>query len=208
MSETVDVIDTLAGISPGDRWDALRRRRPESRSHAQGAYEALFVSVDAAEMSPAERFAVAVFVAQLHGDDEAVRFYGGALDATPEGARLADIVRTEARRASHPGPYGAFLHDNAPESVPGPTYSVGSVEAAYALGDRLGAALEHAHMLVLHPRDASRAHLQQLLDAGWSTTGIVTLSQLVSFLAFQLRVAAGVRAMRAAGSASTEGDRR
>ena len=32
-----------------------------------------------------------------------------------------------------------------------------------------------------------------LADAGWSTDGIVTVSQLVSFLAFQLRVAAGLR---------------
>ena len=49
------------------------------------------------------------------------------------------------------------------------------------------AALAHVHMLVFHPRDASPASLQALLDAGWSNTGIVTLSQLVAFLAFQIR---------------------
>ena len=34
---------------------------------------------------------------------------------------------------------------------------------------------------------------QALIDAGWSTTGIVTLSQLVAFLAFQIRAVTGLR---------------
>jgi uncharacterized protein YciW len=50
-------------------------------------------------------------------------------------------------------------------------------------------------MLVFHPRDADAASLQSLLDAGWSNTGIVTLSQLVAFLAFQIRTAAGLRTL-------------
>lgn len=67
-----------------------------------------------------------------------------------------------------------------------------------ALGARLSAALAHAHLLVFHPRDASPQALQRLLDAGWSTTGVVTLSQLVDFLTFQLRVIAGLTALGAA----------
>jgi CMD domain protein len=65
---------------------------------------------------------------------------------------------------------------------------------------RLAAALEHAHLLIFHPRDASPAALQKLLDAGWSTTDIVTLSQLVSFLSFQIRVVAGLRALAGASA--------
>jgi CMD domain protein len=61
-----------------------------------------------------------------------------------------------------------------------------------ALGPRLAAAFEHTHMLVFHPRDASAASLQSLLDAGWSTNDIVTVSQLVSFLSYQIRVVAGL----------------
>jgi uncharacterized protein YciW len=57
--------------------------------------------------------------------------------------------------------------------------------------------LQHAHAPVFHPRDAGAADLQKLLDAGWSTTGIVTLSQLVAFLSFQIRVVAGLRALGA-----------
>jgi uncharacterized protein YciW len=68
------------------------------------------------------------------------------------------------------------------------------------LGERLSAALEHAHLLVFRPRDASPAALQALLDAGWSTSGIVTLSQLVAFLSFQIRVVVGLRALAATPS--------
>ena len=68
------------------------------------------------------------------------------------------------------------------------------------LGIRLTAALAHAHMLVFHPRDARAAALQELLDAGWSNTGIVTLSQLVAFLTFQIRTVVGLRALAAAGT--------
>jgi len=66
------------------------------------------------------------------------------------------------------------------------------------LGGRLSAAFAHGHMLVFHPRDASPASLQALRDAGWSKTDIVTLSQLVAFLAFQIRAIAGLRALSVA----------
>jgi uncharacterized protein YciW len=51
------------------------------------------------------------------------------------------------------------------------------------------------HLLVLHPRDADPAALQALLDAGWSATGIVTLSQIAAFLSFQIRVVVGLRTL-------------
>ena len=65
------------------------------------------------------------------------------------------------------------------------------------LGARLSAALDHMHLLVFHPRDAAPAALQVLLDAGWSTTDIVTLSQIAAFLSFQIRVVAGLRVLAA-----------
>ena len=66
------------------------------------------------------------------------------------------------------------------------------------LGPRLAAAFDHLHLLVFHPRDAAPEALQTLLDAGWSTTDIVTLSQLAAFLSFQIRVAAGLRVLSGA----------
>lgn len=66
-------------------------------------------------------------------------------------------------------------------------------------------AFEHAHLLVFRPRDASRQALQTLLDAGWSNDGIVTLSQLVAYLAFQVRLVEGLTALAAsAGDTATQ----
>ena len=202
-SPSLDVIDTLTGITAGDVLDAARARRPEARAHAQGSFEALFQPVSVTEVTLPERAAVALFVARLHGQAAAVAFYGALLRETGGGAGLEPLIVAEAERAAGSGPYGAFRAENVAESVAGPEYSVDSVEAAYALGDRLSAALEHAHMLVLHPRDADRDRLQHLLNAGWSTTGVVTLSQLIAFLAFQLRVIHGLSALRAAEGAAT-----
>ena len=58
---------------------------------------------------------------------------------------------------------------------------------------------DHCERLVPDPATARRLvserrpELQALLDAGWSNDDIVTLSQLVAFLAFQIRAAAGLR---------------
>lgn len=198
-----DIIDALTGIATGDVLDVARSRRPEAKRHAQGSFEALFQPLDASHVTLPERAAVALFVARLHGQRAAVQFYGTLLRETGGGDVLEPVIVAEADRASGAGPYGAFRAENAPESVPGLEYAVDSVEASYAVPDRLAAALEHAHFLVFHPRDAARERLQRLLDDGWSTTGVVTLSQLVSFLTFQLRVIHGLTVLREAdGGAS------
>lgn len=195
-----DVLDALTGITAGDALDAARARRQDARTHAQGSFEALFLPEDTTQVSLAERAAVGLFVARLHENEAAVTFYGALLRETGGGPGLEPFIVAEADRAAGQGPYGEFKAENASESVASPVYTVDSVVAVVSLGDRLSAALEHAHLLVLHPRDAAREHLQLLLDAGWSTTGIVTLSQLVSFLAFQLRVAHGFGVVRETGS--------
>ena len=71
---------------------------------------------------------------------------------------------------------------------------------AQALGERLSAAFAHTHLLVFRPREARAEALQALVDAGWSADDIVSLSQLVAFLTFQLRVAWGLRVLAAASA--------
>ena len=83
------------------------------------------------------------------------------------------------------------------EDTPGPSHRV-AVETRRALGPRLAAAFDHLHLLVFHPRDAAAPALQALLDAGWSTTDIVTLSQIAAFLSYQIRVVAGLRILAGA----------
>ena len=101
----------------------------------------------------------------------------------------------QSPRQATTGPYGRFpAGPLSVEDAIGPGFAIDAA-LAEALGPRLATALAHAHMLVFHPRDAAPEAFRPLLDAGWSTTGLVTLSQIVAFLAYQLRVVAGLRVL-------------
>lgn len=188
-----DVIDRLVGIRPGTPLDAIRSRRPEARAQAQASYAALFDPAEPAGIAPAERLAVATFVAALHGAADVAGHYRGRLAALDPA--LAGAVDAAATTAAGEGPYGRFpAGPLSAEDEPGPAW-LPDAAIASAVGTRLAAAFAHMHLLVFHPRDAAGEHLQALLDAGWSTTDVVTLSQIASFVAFQLRAVAGLRAL-------------
>jgi CMD domain protein len=190
-----DVIDTLVGIEPGSALDAIRHRRPDARNQAQASYRALFAPESPGEVTETERFAVAAFVAGVHGSAETASFYAAGLGASGASAELHRAVDAAIAVAKGQGPYGAYpAGPLSREDTAGPTHRV-AAETRRALGSRLATAFDHMHLLVFHPRDAEPAALQVLLDAGWSTTGIVTLSQIAAFLSFQIRVVAGLRAL-------------
>jgi CMD domain protein len=143
-----------------------------------------------------ERFAVAAFVAGLHGEPATRDFYRSKLRAAD--TSIGTAVDAEIVRGSTKGPYGAYpAGPLSREDTTGLIYRV-SDDSRRSLGARLAAALEHTHLLVFRPRDSNPFALQALLDAGWSSTDIVTLSQLVAFLSFQIRAVAGLRALAAA----------
>lgn len=192
-----DVIDSLTGIASGDHLDRIRLGREQARTHAQQSYLSLFAPTPpvVGDFDIADRFALAAFVAGLHGHAGVVRFYAAQLAGQGARAGVADAIAAEAARGAAQGPYGSYpAGPLSAEDTAGPSYAVGDAHREL-LGERLSAALVHAHLLVFHPRDASPAALQALLDAGWSSTGIVTLSQLVAFLAFQIRVVTGLQAL-------------
>jgi len=190
-----DVIDVLVGIAPGSPLDAIRARRPEARTHAQASYRALFAPAEPSDVTSHERFAVGAFVTGLHGDGGVATFYAARLADTGAPPALRDAVGAAIAEAKAHGPYGRFpAGPLSRENAAGPIYRV-SAETRRALGPRLAAAFEHMHLLVFHPRDADSPALQALLDAGWSTTAIVTLSQIAAFLSFQIRVVAGLRTL-------------
>ncbi|MGY3149717.1 CMD domain protein [Bradyrhizobium sp. USDA 3397] len=200
MMAPKDIIDTLAGIEPGSTLDAIRARRLQARENAQKSYLALFEPVDAGDISRTERAAVAAFVTGLHGESPVAAFYRDKLAANADGAPLLDAINAEIERGKTSGPYGAYpAGPLSIENKAGLIYRV-SAERKPVLGPRLVAALEHAHLLVFHPRDAASADMKALLAAGWSATGIVTLSQLVAFLSFQVRVVSGLRTLAAASA--------
>jgi CMD domain protein len=193
-----DVIDTLVGIKPGSALDAIRNRRLDARNQAESSYCALFAPEIPGEVTATERFAVAAFVAGLHGDAETTAFYAAGLAASAASAELRRAIDATIAAAKGQGPYGSYpAGPLSREDTTGPTYRV-AAETRRALGSRLAAAFDHMHLLVFHPRDAASGALQALLDAGWSTTDIVTLSQIAAFLSFQIRVIAGLRALAGA----------
>jgi CMD domain protein len=190
-----DVIDALVGIAPGSPLDAIRARRPEARAHAQATYRALFAPEAPGNVSTQERFAVGGFVAGLHGATAIAAYHAERLAESGASAALKEAVDAAIAEARTSGPYGRYpAGPLSREDTAGLSYRAGAATRR-TLGPRLAAAFEHVHMLVFHPRDAAPAALQALLDAGWSTTDIVTLSQIVAFLSFQIRVVTGLRAL-------------
>lgn len=154
--DAVDVIDHLAGEGEGGQIARLRSLRPQARENAQRSYEALLEPADPGSVPLRERYAVAAYVAQLHGPGPAAELYLENL--RDEDEDLAELIA-----------------------------------AGRSTGEQhLDAGLAHAELLVQRPREAAPAHLRALEAAGWDADGIVTLSQLVSFLTFQLRVAHGL----------------
>ncbi|MFT3888440.1 MAG: CMD domain protein [Arachnia sp.] len=189
-----DIISTLAGLTPGSRVDGLRDLRPQARANAQLSFESLFEPADPGTFPLEERLAVALFVAGLHDDAPAAEFYADLLGDVASDDLVA-AVRAAADATRVPGPTGTYREPLlAGESVP-TTEAVLPEDAVAVLGARLTAGLAHAHLLVLHPRDARQSHQERLLVAGWSLNDIVTLSQAVAFLSFQLRAAAGLRVL-------------
>jgi CMD domain protein len=194
-SATPDVIGHLVGITPGSHLDQIRAKRPQAVENTEKSYRALFQPRDFGSFTAQERWAIASFVAGIHREPATIAFYAAELRAVAPG--VADIIAGEVDRASDHGPYGRYPEGPLQaEAKAGPVYGVGDDHRSM-LGERLSAALAHAHFLVFHPRDAHPDALRVLHQAGWSTNDIVTLSQLVAFLSFQIRLVIGLRALSA-----------
>jgi len=61
---------------------------------------------------------------------------------------------------------------------------------------RLRAILTFTHTLITDPVKADQAALKALPQAGLSTPEVVTLAQLIAFVSYQVRVVAGLKAMK------------
>lgn len=197
-ADAVDVIDDLVGLRRGGYLDELRRRRPIAREQTQRAHDLLFGPAAGDQVPRHHRLAVAVFVAALHRADAVTDHYARLLgEVAPD---LVEPVLTEAGRAAGAGPWGSYREpDLADESEPGTAYAAGP-DIRDRAGDRLAAGLEHAHLLVFHPRDSRPEALAALVRAGWSRAGIVTLSQTVAFLGYQIRLVHGLRQLATEGA--------
>lgn|SRR5699024_2066272 len=182
-----DIINQLAGIDDAEII-ALRERRPDAVANAQISFEALLEPQDPGTFSYAERYAVAAFVAGVAQSGRAATFY---LDLLADEAEddLVAALQQAITAGTTTGPFhGGEFTVFDPQS---------------ALGQRLAAGLDFAHLLTFHPKDASPASIGHLDAAGWSADDIVSLSQLIAFLAFQQRVAHGIQVLAGTGAQAT-----
>jgi uncharacterized protein YciW len=111
-----------------------------------------------------------------------VRYTQGSYDTMvvppePEGLTGSErvlVARHTAELSRHPA---LTAHYAALPATPGP---------------RDAALLRHAALLATRPGEATAADIAALREAGLSPREIVTLSQIVAFVAYQVRVAAGL----------------
>ncbi|RMV27783.1 hypothetical protein ALP14_01174, partial [Pseudomonas amygdali pv. myricae] len=66
---------------------------------------------------------------------------------------------------------------------------------------RLAAILRFTRTLIESPVHGDQSALQALQHEGLSTAEIVVLAQLIAFLSYQVRLAAGLDALKSAGAA-------
>jgi CMD domain protein len=192
-----DLIDELVGIEPGSPLDGLRAQRPVARGDAQATYDGLITApADLERASAVERAAVGYWVAGLSRAGALATHYRGLLDGLDP--RVRGAIDAALPAATTTGPYGAYpAGPLSIEDEDGLRWAA-PAELREDVGARLAAALEHAHLLTYRPRESSPDALQALLDAGWTTDGVVTVSQLVAFTHFQLRVIAGLTVLQEA----------
>ncbi len=194
---TATIIEKISGI-PADSDIALAyARRSDAREHAELSYQLLLHPETPGPVSLTERRAIAFFVAALWNQPTTRAHYLGLLtEVAPDLAAIMDPLTRPAT-----GPWGSFpAGPLSAEDAPGTAWTPPPALSA-AAGPRLAAGLAHAHMLATHPRDAKAAALAVLGEAGWDEDAIVTLSQLVAFVSFQIRVIAGFTALVAAKAA-------
>ncbi|GAA4479407.1 CMD domain protein [Microbacterium panaciterrae] len=192
-----DLIDDLVGIAPGSALDALRAKRPVARSDAQATYDGLITApADLVRASAAERVAIGYWVAVLSRAGGLADHYRALLDTLDPSVRAALDGALPGALTS--GPYGSYPEGPLSIEDENGLHWAAPADLGDAVGERIAAALAHAHLLTYRPRDASPDALQDLLDAGWSTDGVVTVSQLIAFTHFQLRVIAGLTVLKEA----------
>ena len=80
----------------------------------------------------------------------------------------------------------------------GRVQAVDSVGGTTVADARLDTMLAFTGKLILNPVEGDRAAIESLVKVGLTTPAIAALGQLIAFLSYQIRVAAGLKAMAAA----------
>lgn len=163
--QATDVVNAILGVDDTSPIVALRNQKPTLVAELQDYYDALF--------HPSEESAAALSLADRYVIAVRTAWFTGSeavanwYAALASGAGVSDEVLTSARDVTLP----------------------------WTGASALDAAIRHTDLLTTHPADARPADLQALKDAGFTPAGIVSLSQTVAFVNYQLRLIAGLRAL-------------
>jgi CMD domain protein len=138
-------------------------------------------------------------VAATQGSYEAL--FEPELSGSPLVERLlvADAIARSAGSDALHAHYRARLDALAPLSPAQQAAADGAAPEALGQDPRLQAVLRFARTLTDHPGEGDREALLKLPAAGLSTPEVVALAQLIAFVAYQVRVVAGLRALAELG---------
>ena len=105
----------------------------------------------------------------------------------------SDLRYAVAHRAAATGSNSDFL-----ASYPAPSRSdLRDLAEGGDPQDRTLAALaRHTDLIAKNPSDASKAHLQDLLDAGFSVPQIIALSELLAQVCYEMRIVHGLSLLK------------
>ncbi len=167
MSSTAipDVVYSILGVGEGSKIADLRNTKPQQIDELQAYYHAIFTP----EAVSAEAFSVA------------------------NRALVAVRVASHTRSAAVADWYANLA---AAEGVDAETIArVRNLDDAWDDASVLGAAIRRADKVTTHPVDTRAEDLQWLKDAGLTPAGILSLSQTIAYVSYQLRFIAALRAV-------------
>ncbi|KAA0890721.1 CMD domain-containing protein [Pusillimonas sp. ANT_WB101] len=130
-----------------------------------------------------------------------VLFFSSHTDSLPRHERLLIALYASLLSRSHAMAtyYRQELADSDAATVVSDAVEADTVD--WLPASRIKAMLVFTRTLITRPIDGDKAALTTLREAGVSTPDIVTLAQLVAYLSYQIRVVAGLSAMKALESA-------
>jgi uncharacterized protein YciW len=160
-----DTINTILGAGESSRIAALRNQKPELIGQLQDYYLAIF------EPNPYQA-----------GEFSALdRFLIAVRVASHTGS--AAVADWYANLATEAGADAAVLE------------RIRDVATPWTDETPLGAAVRRSDLVTVRPADTEPSDIQALKDAGFSPAGILSLSQVIAFVSYQLRLIAGLRAL-------------
>jgi uncharacterized protein YciW len=163
-TSSVDVIDRILGVGSTGRIAEIRRQKPQLATELQAYYESIF--------APTEASARALPIAN--------RFLVAVRVASF--TRSAAVVDWYSQLAESAGVSPDLLSRAKDVGTP------------WTDASALGAAIRHTDLLTTRPSDSRQSDLQALKDAGLTPAGILSLSQTIAFVSYQLRLVTGLRA--------------